>query len=126
MFLQLLLLFINFISKTPIIIPNAGSIYQHNLNIPIIGEQIIKAEIVTNNYAYITLGGFINERGTVKYINKNNENTLKFSYNIRKIIKKYKTEFSFPYYDIKNDKILFNLHIKIINYNKSIIMKKIN
>lgn len=51
---------------------------------------------------------------------------IKFSYNLRKIIKKYKTELTFPYYDIENDEILFNLNVKVINYNTKIKMSRIN
>ena len=107
-------------------IPKPGNIYQKNLNIPIIGKQIIQAEIVTNNFAFIKLDGIINEKGTAKYINSNNKHFMKFSYNLRKIIKKYKTELTFPYYNIENDEILFNLNIKVINYNKIIKMVRIN
>ena len=107
-------------------IPKPGNIYQKKLNIPIIGKQIIQAEIVTNNYAFITLEGLINEKGTAKYINSNRKNFIKFSYNLRKIIKKYKTDLKFPYYDIENDEILFNLNVNVINYREKIIMKKVN
>lgn len=107
-------------------IPKPGNIYQKKLNIPIIGKQIIQAEIVTNNYAFIKLEGLINEKGTAKYVNSNNKHLIKFSYNLRKIIKKYKTELTFPYYDIENDEILFNLNIKVINYNTRIKMVRIN
>lgn len=119
--------FINIIQNlNPIIIPKPGSIYQKNLYIPIIGKQVIEAEVITNNYAFIRLQGLINEKGTVKYINRNNRHTIKFNYNLRKIIKKYKTELTFPYYDIKNDEILFNLNVKVINYNTKIKMSRIN
>ena len=119
--------FINIIPNlNPIVLPNPGSIYQKNLYIPIIGKQIIEAEVITNNYAFIRLQGLINEKGTAKYINRNDKHMIKFSYNLRKIIKKYKTELTFPYYDIKNDEILFNLNVKVINYNTKIKMSRIN
>jgi len=119
--------FINIIPNlNPIIIPKPGSIYQKNLYIPIIGKQVIEAEVITNNYAFIRLQGLINEKGTAKYINRNDRHMIKFSYNLRKIIKKYKTELTFPYYDIENDEILFNLNVKVINYNTKIKMSRIN
>jgi len=119
--------FINIVSSlNPVNIPKPGSIYQKNLYIPIIGKQIIEAEVITNNYAFIRLQGLINEKGTVKYINRNHKYMIKFSYNLRKIIKKYKTELTFPYYDIENDEILFNLNVKVINYNNKIKMSRIN
>ena len=118
---------ISFINSNlnPIVIPKPGSIYQKNLYIPIIGQQIIEAEVLSNNYAFIRLDGIINEKGTVKYLNKNDKHIIKFSYNLRKIIKKYKSELTFPYYDINNDEILFNLNIKVINYNTKIKMSRI-
>ena len=126
----ILLYFINFINivnnLTPFVVPKAGSKYQKNLYIPIIGKQVIEAEVITNNYAFITLHGLINEKGTIKYININDRHMIKLSYNLRKIIKKYKTELTFPYYDIENDEILFNLNVKVINYNTKIKMSRIN
>ena len=125
----ILLYFINFINivhnLTPFVVPKAGSKYQKNLYIPIIGKQVIEAEVITNNYAFITLHGLINEKGTIKYININDRHMIKLSYNLRKIIKKYKTELTFPYYDIENDEILFNLNVKVINYNTKIKMSRI-
>ena len=119
--------FINVVSNlNNVVIPKPGNIYQKNLRFPIIGKQIIEAEVVTNNYALIRLQGLINKNGTVKYINRNNKHMIIFSYNLRKIIKKYKTELTFPYYDIENDVILFNLNIKVINYNNKIKMSRIN
>ena len=126
----ILLYFINFINivnnLTPFVVPKAGSKYKKNLYIPIIGKQVIEAEVITNNYAFITLHGLINEKGTIKYININDRHMIKLSYNLRKIIKKYKTELTFPYYDIENDEILFNLNVKVINYNTKIKMSRIN
>ena len=126
----ILLYMISFINIIPnlnsVIVPKSGSIYQKNLHIPIIGKQVIEAEVITNNYAFIRLQGLINEKGTAKYINRNERHMIKFSYNLRKIIKKYKTELTFPYYDIENDEILFNLNVKVINYNTKIKMSRIN
>ena len=122
----LLINLITVISSFVTIIPKSGSIYQKKLYIPIIGKQIIQAEIITNDYAFIKLEGIINEKGTIKYINKNNKHSIKFSYNLRKIIKKFKTELTFPYYDVENDQILFNLNVKVINYKTKIAMSRIN
>ena len=126
----ILLYMISFINIIPnlnsVIVPKLGSIYQKNLYIPTIGKQVIEAEVITNNYAFIRLQGLINEKATAKYINRNERHMIKFSYNLRKIIKKYKTELTFPYYDIENDEILFNLNVKVINYNTKIKMSRIN
>lgn len=128
MIMFILFYIISFINIVPNLnlIPKPGSIYQKNLYIPIIGKQIIEAKVINNNYASIRLQGLINEKGTVKCINKNDKYMIKFSYNLRKIIKKYKTELTFPYYNIENDEILFNLNVTIINYNTKIKMSRIN
>lgn len=114
------------VNLTPNVIPTPGNIYQQNLNIPIIGKQTIQAEVVANNYAFIKLQGIINENGTAKYISNNNKHIIKLSYNLREIIKKYKTELMYLYYDIEKDEILFNLNVKVINYNTKIKMSRIN
>lgn len=127
--MNILFYIVNIISTTSTlvtIIPKPGNIYQKKLYIPIIGKQLIEAEIVTNNYAFIRLEGLINEKGTAKYFNANDKHMIKFSYNLRKIIKKYKTELTFPYYDIENDEILLNINIKVINYKTKMKMSRIN
>ena len=109
-----------------LVLPPPGSVYQKKINIPIIGSQVIETKVITNNFAYITLSGLINEKGTAKYINSRNKHYIRFSYNLRKIIKKYNTEFTFPYYDDELDEIFFNLNVKLINFNTKIKMKRIN
>lgn len=107
------------------VIPNPGSVYQKKIYIPIVGKQIIETEIISNNFAFIRLEGIINEQGTAKYIYSNDRHFIKYSLNLRKIIKKYKTELSFPYYDIENDELLFNLNVKVINFKSKIRMVRI-
>ena len=124
--INLISLFHNVVSIIPVIPLKPGTIYQNKINIPIIGKQIIEAEIISDNLANIRLKGLINEQGTAKYFNKNNKDIINLSYNLKNIIKKYNTELSFPYYDNKNDEILFNLNIKKFNYNKKIKMTVID
>ena len=83
MFLFIFLIsFINIVPNlcnnlNPIIVPNT-IIYQKKIYIPIVGKQIIEAEVITNNHAYLKLEGLINEKGTVKYINDNNKSSSNF------------------------------------------------
>lgn len=107
-------------------IPQVGSIYQKKIYIPIIGKQIIQAEISNNNIAQITLQGFINKKGSIKYFYNDDKCILKLNYNLRKIIQKYKTELTFPYYDIDNDIINFNIDVKSIKYSTKIKMNRMN
>jgi hypothetical protein len=113
-------------NKQLLLFPSPGNTYYKKINLPLFGYQSIETKIITNNSGFIQLNGLINEKGTVKLINTNDYYMIKFSYNLRKIIKKYKTEFTFPYYDINNDKIFFNLNVKVINYNKKIKLDRIN
>ena len=140
-----LISFLLIFNVNSMVLPLPGSTYIKKINFPLIGYQTIETEIVTDNLAYLTLSGLINERGKIKYINleeyikkkiinkKKIENQflnkniyngyyIKLSYNLRKIIKKYKIEFNDLYYDYINDYILFTLHIKLINYKANIQM----
>ena len=125
-------------------IPFPGSIYEKKINIPLVGYQIIETEIITENHAYVRLDGLIKNEGSIKYITKNNkplrnlnlsmlgkfENELNYiikpSYNLRKIIKKYKIEITSLNYDYENDYIMFNLYVKLFNYKTCITMNRIN
>ena len=53
-----------------------------------------------------------------------NKKIIYLSWNLRKIMKKFKSEFSFPSYDIENDRIIFYLKVKPIFFNKKIILEK--
>ena len=74
--------------------------------------------------AFIKLEGMINENGTARYLHNDNKEIVYLSWNLRKIMKKFKSEFSFPSYDIENDRIIFNLKVKPIFFNKKIILEK--
>ena len=74
--------------------------------------------------AFIKLEGMINENGRARYLHNDNKEIIYLSWNLRKIMKKFKSEFSFPSYDIENDRIIFNLKVKPIFFNKKIILEK--
>lgn len=112
-------------NKVNYIIPKVGSIYQKKINIPFIGKQIIEVEIFSSNLALIRLYGLVNKYGSINYFYNDDKYILKFNYNLRKTIKKYKTDITFPYYDVNNDQILFNINIKSIKYSSKIQMNRI-
>ena len=108
---------------------------------PLIGQLIIETEIVTENNAYVRLNGLIKNEGYIKYIENNNKPVInsmisilkneqsyiiKPSYNLRKIIKKYKIEITSLNYDNEKDCIMFNLYVKFFNYKTNIIMNRLN
>ena len=107
------------------ILPSVGSSYKTIVHVPLIGTQTIETTMITDNTAFIKLNGMINENGTARYIYNDKKEIVYLSWNLRKIMKKFKSEFSFPFYDIENDIIVFNLKVKPIFFNKKIKLKNI-
>jgi hypothetical protein len=106
--------------------PLIGETYSTTVNVPLIGKQTIETRMINKNMAFIKLEGMINENGTARYLHNDNKEIIYLSWNLRKIMKEFKSEFSFPSYDIENDRIIFNLKVKVkpIFFNKKIILKK--
>lgn len=109
-----------------LVLPLPGNIYLYSINIPFLGNQVIKTYIRNENSASIRLEGIINKKGIVRYYEKNNIPKIYFSYNLRKIKHKYNIDYTVPYYDYILDQIIFDINIKKINFSKKIIMKKLN
>ena len=107
------------------ILPSVGSSYKTIVQVPLIGTQTIETTMITDNTAFIKLNGMINENGTARYIYNDKKEVVYLSWNLRKIMKKFKSEFTFPFYDIENDIIVFNLKVKPIFFNKKIKLKNI-
>ena len=105
-------------------LPLIGETYSTTVNVPLIGKQTIETRMINKNMAFIKLEGMINENGTARYLYNDNKEIIYLSWNLRKIMKKFKSEFSFPSYDIENDRIIFNLKVKPIFFNKKIILEK--
>ena len=105
--------------------PVIGETYSTTLNVPLIGKQTIETRMINKNMAFIKLKGMINENGTATYLHNDNKEIIYLSWNLRKIMKKFKSEFSFPSYDIENDRIIFNLKVKPIFLNKKIILENV-
>lgn len=104
--------------------PLIGETYSTTVYVPLIGKQTIETRMINKNMAFIKLEGMINENGTARYLHNDNKQIIYLSWNLRKIMKKFKSEFSFPSYDIENDRIIFNLKVKPIFFNKKIILEK--
>lgn len=108
------------------ILPSPGSIYEKKINFPLIGSQTVETEIITNNYAHIKLEGIINDEGYVKYLSNNERYIFKPSYNLRKLIKKYNIEIISICYNVENDSIDLDIHIKYIRYKSFIKLERLN
>jgi hypothetical protein len=123
MMINFLLLLLTLINRN-ICFPLVGERYSTTVNVPLIGKQSIETRIINKNTAFIKLEGIINENGTAKYLSNNDKEIIYYTSNIRKIIKKLKPDISFPCYDNENDRIIFNLKVKSIFFNKKIILEK--
>ena len=120
-----LILFLSLIQKN-IILPSVGNIYRTTINVPLIGSQTIETTMINSNTAFIRLNGMVNENGTARYIYNDKKEVVYLSRNIRLIMKKFNSEFTFPFYDIEKDTIIFNLRVKPIFLNKKIQLKNID
>ena len=107
-----------------VLINERGTIRYINL------EEYIKKKIINKKKLEKQ---FLNKNKNSSYNGHNGKNIyndgyyIKLSYNLRKVINKYKVEFNDLYYDDVNDYILFTLHIKLINYKSNIQMcRKLN
>ena len=121
--INFLIVLFSFINKN-VCFPLIGETYSTTVIVPLIGKQTIETRMINKNMAFIKLEGMINENGTARYLHNDNKEIVYLSWNLRKIMKKFKSEFSFPSYDIENDRIIFNLKVKPIFFNKKIILEK--
>ena len=80
--------------------------------------------MINNNIAFIKLDGIINENGIARYLYNDKKQLVYLSWNLRKMMKKCRSNFSFPYYDIDNDRIIFILKVKPIFLKKKIILER--
>ena len=104
--------------------PPINVVYKKNIYIPLVGSQIIKTEMITQNKAKIKLMGIVNTEGLAYYYKKNKEINIRLSKELAKLMEELKCNFSDPNYDPKKDEISFKLYIKPIYFNKKIILKK--
>tara|TARA_A100001015_G_scaffold288000_1_gene358389 strand:- start:180 stop:611 length:432 start_codon:yes stop_codon:yes gene_type:complete len=119
-------------------LPPVNNIYIANIKVPVIGNQYIEYERFTELESEIRMKGIINNVGYIKYKkeNKNHENCLKpssknlYSYelndNLKNILNKYRCELKNPSYDPNTDIASINILVRLVNFNKLIILKNIN
>lgn len=121
--INIIILLFSLISKN-FCFPSIGNKYSTTVKIPLIGHQTIETTMINNNIAFIKLEGIINENGTARYLYNDKKQIVYLSWNLRKMMKTCRSEFSFPYYDIDNDRIIFVLKVKPIFLKKKIILEK--
>ena len=109
-----------------IVFPNVGNKYINKFNIPLVGEQKINAEIITNNTAKIKLSGLINREGSCKYGIFKDELYVIVNHNLKEILDKFKVRFDTQEYDDINDKLKFTLFIQMLKFKKTLILTREN
>jgi hypothetical protein len=117
-------------------LPPLNNVYKGSISFPLLGKQNIEFERLKKNTSQVRLYGLINCNGYI-YNDENVENDendkndknksnicLSMKYELDEyllnIIRKYRCIIEAPYYDVKNDTILFILKINMLGLTKNI------
>jgi hypothetical protein len=114
-------------------LPPLNNVYSGSISFPLLGKQNIEFERLKKNTSQLRLYGLINCNGYI-YNDVNDETDendknksnicLTMNYELDEyllnIIRKYRCSIEAPYYDMKNDTILFILKINMLGLTKSI------
>ena len=116
-------------------LPPLNNVYKGSIIFPLLGKQNIEFERLKKNTSQVRLYGLINCNGYI-YNDENVENDknvennnisnicLSMKYELDEyllnIIRKYRCIIEAPYYDVKNDTILFILKINVLGLTKTI------
>jgi hypothetical protein len=114
-------------------LPPLNKVYSGSISFPLLGKQIIEFERLKKNTSQVRLYGLINCNGYI-YNDENDDNDkndknksnicLSMNYELDEyllnIIRKYRCSIEAPYYDVRNDTILFILKINMLGVTKSI------
>jgi hypothetical protein len=114
-------------------LPPLNNVYSGSISFPLLGKQNIDFERLKKNTSQLRLYGIINCNGYIyndendetDENDKNKSNTcLTMNYELDEyllnIIRKYRCSIEAPYYDVRNDTILFILKINMLGLTKSI------
>jgi hypothetical protein len=114
-------------------LPPLNNVYSGSISFPLLGKQNIEFERLKKNTSQLRLYGLINCNGYI-YNDENDETDendknksnicLTMNYELDEyllnIIRKYRCSIEAPYYDVRNDTILFILKINMLGVTKSI------
>jgi hypothetical protein len=117
-------------------LPPLNNVYSGSISFPLLGKQNIEFERLKKNTSQVRLYGLINCNGYI-YNDENDDNDdndkndknksnicLSMNYELDEyllnIIRKYRCSIEAPYYDVRNDTILFILKINMLGVTKSI------
>ncbi len=114
-----------FLSIVNIKLPTMNNIYKTTFNVPVIGRQNIEYKRFEKYTSSLKLYGIINADGLL-FFDKNDVTKYSFDETIENIMSKYKCKINEAYYNDIDDEILLNLKIKILNIQKTLILKNNN
>jgi hypothetical protein len=114
-------------------LPPLNNVYYGSISFPLLGKQNIEFERLKKNTSQVRLYGLINCNGYIyndeideNDKNDKNESNICLSMNyeldeyLLNIIRKYRCSIEAPYYDVRNDTLLFILKINMLGVTKSI------
>jgi len=123
-------------------LPPLNNVYKGSISFPLVGKQNIEFERLKKNTSQVRLYGLINCNGYIyndendesEECDENDENAdndenvsnicLSMNYELDEylinIIRKYRCIIEAPYYDVRNDTILFILKINVLGITKTI------
>mgnify|MGYP001323334171 CR=1 FL=1 len=112
-----------------VLLPPINNIYRATINVPILGKQNVEYERLSQLNSEIRMSGIINDKAYITYDLVNNSNKL-YTYTLDdkfiKILKKYRCELSNAEYCPLTDLSTINVFVKLINFNKIIVLKNKN
>ena len=111
-------------------LPSINKVYSVALVFPLLGIQNIKFERLQDNMSQVRLSGLINCNGYIYNTIKDEDNkkfenekmcmNYELDNSLKNIMNKYRCSIEAPYYDVRNDTILFILKINMLGLTKSI------
>lgn len=108
-------------------LPPISKIYKSSIYIPFLGKQNIEYERLEELKSIIRLNGFVNENGYINYIEEdNNLYSGQLDNTLVNLLNKYKCILDDPFYDETRDIAIIKIKVKLLNFNKKIILKTNN
>ena len=107
-------------------LPSINKVYSVALVFPLLGNQNIEFERLKKNTSQVRLSGLINCKGyiynEVKDENEKENRCMNYELDntLKNIINKYRCSIEAPYYDVRNDIIIFVLKINMLGLTKSV------
>ena len=101
-----------------------GCSYVDTIRIPLVGEQRIRMDVLTEYHSRITLDGFVRSSGLVS-IQQRGDGSLKFDVQepLSSIMKRYGCSISRLEFDARNDEARLRLTVRPIFYSRDLRLR---